>query len=291
MTVKEAEICAMPVMNTSTPSFKVPEGAVDAHCHIYGPTSKYPYGKALEYVPPAVDLADYVRMLDAIGCRHAVLVHAGVYGGDHSIVLDAMAAYPGRFRTIAVLNEDVTDETLEQLNAAGVCGFRSNLVSGKGIKLEGSRRLAARVKRFGWHVQVMFDAETFPDIETAFADFPTDVVIDHMGRPDPAKGVDAPAFQSIIRLLGTGRVWTKFSAPYRTSRDPKRYRDLAPFARALIAARPDRIVWGTDWPHPKVPADEMPDDGELINNVAIWAPDAAVQRRILVDNPKTLYGF
>jgi predicted TIM-barrel fold metal-dependent hydrolase len=173
---------------------------------------------------------------------------------------------------------------------AGVRGFRVNRTAKTGLAFDVARRLAERTRDLGWHVQFLLDIEDYPDIDRLLGDFPTEVVIDHMGRPDPRKGVDAPGFQALIRLLKSGRGWAKLSAPYRTSRQEPPYHDISPFAQALVAAAPDRLVWGSDWPHVLLET-TMPDDGDLVDQIAVWVPDAALRTRILVDNAERLYGF
>ena len=271
--------------------FTPPAGAVDAHCHIYGDEQRYPYALDTWYLPPQVTVQDYLAVLATLGIERAVFVHAAVYS-DHALILDTMAAHPGRFRGVAQLRESVTDAELEGLHAGGVRGFRANLVSGNGMKLEGAQRLARRVARYGWHAQFLVDCEAFPQMDALFADFPLDVVIDHLGRPDTALGPEAPGFQALLRLLRAGRAWCKLSAPYRTARIQPGYGDIGAFARALIAAAPDRLVWGSDWPHVNMePGKPMPQDGALLDKLADWAPDEATRRKILVANPERLYGF
>ena len=153
-----------------------------------------------------------------------------------------------------------------------------------------ARRLAERVSRFGWHVQFLLDIESFPDLDRTLSGFPTEVVIDHMGRPDPAAGIDAPGFRSLLRFLEGGRGWAKLSAPYRTSRTGYPYADIAPFAQALVRAAPERLLWGTDWPHVMLDP-PVPNTGDLAALLPNWVPEAATRKRILVDNPARLYGF
>lgn len=280
-----------PVADTGKPSFTMPAGATDSHCHIFGRKERYPCSNPY-YLPPDVYVEDYLRMLSIIGVERAVFVHAAVYGTDNSLVLDAIAAAPTRFRAVGLINEATTDAELQRLHAGGVRGFRSNMVSKLGVQLAEARRLADRVKSLGWHAQFLLDAEDFPEMDKTFGDFPIDVVIDHMGRPIIERGIDAPGFKALIRLLRYGRAWAKLSAPYRTSKDPLRYRDIAPFAQALVAAAPERLVWGTDWPHVNMAAGTpMPDDGDLCSQLANWVPDPATRNKILVDNPARLYAF
>lgn len=285
-------ICPMPDLNTRPSTIEVPRGAVDSHCHIYGAPEQYPYKTTPFYLPPKVTVDDYIRMLDAIHVDRGVLVHAAIFR-DNALVVDAMKAHPGKFRAVAIVDETITDKELEQLHAAGCRGFRANIVLGKGIQLDGARKVAARVRHLGWHAQFLLDCEAFPQMDETFADFPTEVVIDHMGRPVVAKGIEAPGFQALIRLLKNGRAWSKCSAPYRTSKDTQRYMDMIPFGRALVAAVPDRLVWGTDWPH--VNMDEgafMPNDGHFLDLLGHYTDrNPGILKKILVTNPEKLYGF
>ncbi|MDB5807399.1 MAG: transcriptional regulator, GntR family/amidohydrolase family protein [Betaproteobacteria bacterium] len=282
--------CPQPFV-AKPPSFVPPKGAIDAHCHIYGKVADYPYDPNTWYLPPLVDVPDYLRLLDTLGIERAVFVHAAVYA-DHAVILDTMAAHPGRFRGVAQLRESVSDAELAKLNAGGVRGFRANLVSGNGMKLDGAKRLADRVAKFNWHAQFLLDAEAMPEMDKTLADFPIQVVVDHMGRPNIDAGTDAPGFQALIRLLKSGRAWCKLSAPYRTSKTQPGFTDIDRYAQALVAAVPDRLVWGSDWPHVNMEAGKpMPNDGDLLDKLAVWAPTEELRRRILVANPEKLYGF
>jgi predicted TIM-barrel fold metal-dependent hydrolase len=229
-------------------------------------------------------------MLDTTGFARGVMVQTGLYGTDNRFIVDAIKAHPKRLRAIALIDESFSDRALRDLADAGVRGFRVNRTAKTGLAFDVARRLAERTRDLGWHVQFLLDIEDYPDIDRLLGDFPTEVVIDHMGRPDPRKGVDAPGFQALIRLLKSGRGWAKLSAPYRTSRQEPPYHDITPFAQALVAAAPDRVVWGSDWPHVLLET-TMPDDGDLVDQIAVWVPDAALRTRILVDNAERLYGF
>ena len=286
----EPAVCAGPQLQTRKPSFPVPRGAADCHSHVFGPRDRYPYAAKRHYSPPPVFLADYLAMLDALGVERGVLVQTAVHGTDNRVVLDAIAANPDRLRAVALIDESFDDAALDRLHRGGVRGFRVNLVAKIGVQLDEARALAKRVARLGWHVQFLLDVENFPELDRVFGDFPTEVVIDHMGRPDPARGIDAPGFRALIRLLQSGRGWTKLSAPYRTSQVQPGYGDMAVFAQALIAAAPDRLVWGGDWPHVTLDT-PMPNDGDLLDLLAVWAPDPKMRAKILVDNPSVLYGF
>ena len=286
----EPPICRGPDLNTRKPSFALPPGAIDSHAHVFGTREKYGYADDRQYTPPPVYLKDYLAMHDTVGFARGVVVQSGVHGTNNSVIVDAIAQSNGRLRGIALLHEDITDAELDALDKAGVRGFRANLVAKVGVQFEAARKLAARVARLGWHTQFLLDIENFPDFDHVAAEFPSEMVIDHMGRPDPAKGVNAPGFQSLIRALKSGRVWSKLSAPYRTSRLAVPYDDLTPFARALAAAAPDRLVFGTDWPHVMMET-EMPNTGMLVEQFGVWVPDPAMRARILVDNAARLYRF
>ena len=289
-TAREPAQCAGPDLQPRKASFQMPPGATDCHAHVFGAKDKYGWASDRLYSPPPVFLEHYLAMLDAVGSARGVIVQSGVHGTNNDVLVDAIAQSNGRLRGIALIPEDISDAELDRLNAAGVRGFRANLVAGTGVQFEASRKLAARVARLGWHVQYLLDIEKFPDLDRVLGDFPVEVMIDHMGRPDTRGGTDAPGFQALIRYLKSGRGWSKLSAPYRTSREAPPYADIAPFARALVAAVPDRLVWGTDWPHVMLEP-PVPNTGLFADLLAEWVPDAATRKRILVDNPARLYGF
>lgn len=282
--------CAGPDPQPRAPALRMPAGATDCHAHVFGPREKYGWAADRLYSPPPVFLKDYLAMLDALGSARGVIVQTGVHGTNNDVLVDSLAQSNGRLRGIALIPEDIGDAELDRLHAAGVRGFRANLVAGTGVQFDASRKLAARVARLGWHVQYLLDIEQFPDLDRLLGDFPVACMIDHMGRPDTRGGTDAPGFQALIRYLKSGRGWSKLSAPYRTSREAPPYADITPFAHALVAAAPDRLVWGSDWPHVMLET-AMPNTGLFADLLATWVPDEAVRTRILVDNPARLYGF
>lgn len=289
---KKPAMCAGPQLDVRAPKLKLPAGAADCHCHVFGPRDRYPWAANRLYTPPEVTLDHYLAMLKATGFTRGVMVQTGLYGSDNRFIVDAIKAHPKQLRAIALIGEDITDRALRDLAEGGVRGFRVNRTAKTGLSFDVARKLAARAKALdlGWHVQFLLDVEDHPDIDTFLGNFPTEVVIDHMGRPDPAKGIAAPGFQALIRLLKSGRGWSKLSAPYRTSREAPPYHDITPFARALVAAAPERLVWGSDWPHVLLET-AMPNDGDLVDQIAAWIPDEAARQRILVDNAERLYGF
>jgi len=195
---------------------------------------------------------------------------------------------------VAVVDDAVTDADLEKMHAAGVRGVRINVVDvaeDKGvIPMASLRRLAERIKPLGWHVEFLMHADEFPDLDAQFADFPVDIVLGHLGYMRTDKGLGAPGFQALLRLMRTGRCWVKLTGPYRISVGGIPYSDVTPFAHALIDAAPQRVIWGTDWPHVMVKS-AMPNDGALCDLLLDWVPDETIRRKVLVENPAKLYGF
>ena len=282
--------CQPPHLDVRKPKLALPPNAADCHCHVFGPREKYPWAANRLYTPPPVFLEHYLAMLRATGFSRGVLVQTGLYGADNRFIVDALKANPDTLRAIALIGEDISDRALRDLADAGVKGFRVNRTAKTGLSFAVARKLAERVKELGWHVQFLLDVEQHPDLDTLLGNFATEVVIDHMGRPNPRKGVGAPGFQALIRLLRSGRGWSKLSAPYRTSLLAPPYDDITPFAQALVAAAPDRLVWGSDWPHVLLES-AMPNDGDLVDQIAVWVPDESIRNRILVNNAERLYGF
>jgi 2-pyrone-4,6-dicarboxylate lactonase len=240
-------------------------------------------------VPPDCLLPDYIQMLRTIGCERAVLVQPSVYGTDNTAIVEALKSGAFPMRAVAVVSEDVSDRELEDLHAVGFRGIRINTASGTpGLKLEHAPRLAARIKPLGWHLQ--FYLNFHPELEEQLAKLAVNIVIDHFGRIPARGGLGAPRFQALLRLLQREHCWAKLMGPYFVSDANPRYPDLVPFAQAMVKAAPERVVWGTDWPHPSA-RQKMPNDGDLAEMLADWVPDEAQRRRILVDNPQRLYAF
>lgn len=289
-----APLCAGPDANTRKPGFALPPGSCDCHAHVFGLATRYPYSPKRIYTPPDASPADYRRMLGVLGVERAVLVQPSVYDTDNRAILDAIAASNGRMRGVAVVEESVPDRELARMHDIGVRGIRFNIVDVKDDKgmlaMDVVRRLAQRIRPLGWHVQFLMHVDEFPELDTMFAGFPVDIVIDHFGYMQTSKGIGHPGFQALLRLLRAGRCWVKFTGAYRISREEMPYRDVVPYAHALVAAAPDRIVWGTDWPHPKHEK-SMPNDGEMCDRLLEWIPDEKQRRLALVDNPARLYGF
>ena len=234
-------------------------------------------------------------MLRSIGCSRGVLVQPSVYGTDNTAVAEALgttaATQTFELRAVAVVDPTITDRELERLHALGFRGVRINLGSTTpGLTLADAPRLAARIKPLGWHLQFYADFRANPALESELAQFDIDIVIDHFGRIRTSEGLEAPAFQAVLRLLRRDHCWAKLMGPYFVSDATPGYADLTSFAQAMIAAAPDRVLWGTDWPHPGAGA-KMPNDGDLADLLLDWAPGEAARQRMLVDNPARLYGF
>lgn len=279
-----------PDPSTRRPRVQFPAGACDAHAHVFGPQDRFPYLPNAAYIPPDTLPQDYARMLSTIGCQRAVLVQPSVYGTDNSCMVAAMNSRVFNFRGVAVIEENVSDAELQALHCAGVRGVRINVASKTaGLSMEQAPRLAARIKELGWHMQFFLRIDQCPDFERNIAHLAVPCVIDHFGHVHAADGMQSPEFKTLLRLAQLPHVWFKLIGPYRISTQWPLYPDVAPLARALVAAAPDRCVWGTDWPHPN--AAYMPNDGDLADALGDWLPDAAARRKVLVDNPGRLYDY
>ncbi|WP_313179047.1 amidohydrolase family protein [Stenotrophomonas sp.] len=278
--------------NPTRPRFVPPPGAVDAHCHVFGPGHVFPYAPERKYTPCDAGKAQLFALRDFLGFSRNVIVQATCHGADNRALVDALQASAGLARGVATVRDTVSDEELQQLHAAGVRGVRFNFV----------RRLVDpkpdayyhaiidRIAPLGWHVVVYFEAADLAERWNFFTSLPTTVVVDHMGRPDVSQPVDGPEFQRFVQLMAEhGNVWSKVSCPERLSRvGPPGYADVVPFARHLVERFPDRVLWGTDWPHPNM-KDHMPDDGHLVDVIPHIAPTLVLQQKLLVDNPMRLY--
>jgi 2-pyrone-4,6-dicarboxylate lactonase len=278
--------------NPTKPSFTAPPGAVDAHCHVFGPGARFPYSPERKYTPCDASKEHLFALRDYLGLKRNVIVQATCHGSDNRAVVDALLSSNGRARGIATVTRSVTDDELRALDAAGVRGVRFNFVkrlvdtTPRGVLKE----IAERVAKLNWHVVIYFEAAELPELYEFFASLPTTLVVDHMGRPDVTQPVEGAEFELFVRLMSEHpNVWSKVTCPDRLSKSgPPGYDDVVPFARRLVEAFPDRVLWGTDWPHPNLKA-QMPDDGRLLDFVPRIATTAALQRKLLVDNPERLY--
>jgi predicted TIM-barrel fold metal-dependent hydrolase len=281
----------------SPPKQKLPPRACDTHAHVFGPASRFPYAADRSYTPPDAPLAMYLGMLDTLGFERGVLVQGSAHGHDNAAMLDALERAPQRLRGVAVADADTPAAELRRWHALGVRGLRFNhffrdgqLHYRGGVTLESAQVLAPVMRELGWHRQLWIDVKDLPDTVPALNALGLPVVIDHMGRTDARAGIGAPGFQSLLRLLGEGGCWVKLSGAHRVSDNAPDYPEARPLHQALVAANPERLVWGADWPHPRMQG-PMPDAGHLLDLFFDWTPDASARQRILVDNPARLYDF
>jgi 2-pyrone-4,6-dicarboxylate lactonase len=284
-----APLCLGPLPEIDPPAFDVPFGAVDTHAHVVAASDAYPMVPERSYTPPPAPEDKYLAMLDATGMTYGVLVQISVYGTDNRYMLETLRRHPERLRGIAVVSPDVTDAELEAMHAAGVRGLRINVLFGGGIGFAAMESLAHRIKDLGWHMQFLMDVNALPELMPRMTKLPVPGIVDHMGHTPVAQGLEAPGFSALRSLVRDHGYWVKLSGAYRISERFPTFDDVTPFAQALIEDAPDRMVWGSDWPH--VSLTRMPNTGALRNLLPQWAPDADTRRRILVDNPARLYGF
>lgn len=290
LATEQAPVCAPPRTDMRAPSWPVPFGATCCHAHVIGDGQEYPFVGNRSYTPPAASETQYLRMLDGLGLTHGVVVQISVHGTDNSLMVETLRDHPRRLRGVAVCAPDVADAELQELHEAGVRGLRFNVTSGGGIGFDALETLAARIAPLGWHVQLLTSPERLVEVAPRLPKLPVDVVVDHMAYVKPPLGVENPAYAVMLDLLKGGRTWVKISGAYRNSLQNHEWSDVDDVATGLIAARPDRLVWGTDWPHTHI-SKPMFRTGETLEILGRWMPDAALRKRILVDNPTTLYGF
>jgi len=283
----------------SRPRFRLPPGAVDAHCHVFGPGAEFPYAPERKYTPCDASKAQLFALRDHLGFARNVIVQATCHGADNRAMADACRASGGRARGVATVRRGVSDAELRELHEAGVRGVRFNFVKrlADSTPRDELLEIAVRVARLGWHVVIYFEAPELEGLEGFLAALPTTVVVDHMGRPDVSRPLDGPEFGRFLRFLREHpNVWSKVGGADRLSvtgppavkGEPAPYGDVVPFARRVVEEFPDRVLWGTDWPHPNLKS-HMPDDGLLVDFVPRIAVTEQLQRKLLVDNPMRLY--
>ena len=273
-------------------AFTPPAGATDAHCHVFGPAHAFPFAPEATYAPPDAGVDDFEVLQRRLGLSRAVFVQASCHGTDNSAMVDALVRGKGRYAGVAMIDETFSDADIGALHDVGVRGTRFNFVAhlGGAPDLRVFWGLVDRVQPFGWHIVLHFDAKDLPKYAELLDRMPCPYVIDHMARVDANGGLDQEPFGALLELMRDERAWAKVSGAERLTADGgPPYDDVVPYAQALIAAAPDRILWGTDWPHPNVR--HMPDDGDLVDVLASFAPDEGVRHQILVANPETLYDF
>lgn len=285
--------CQGPDANPNPPRLKTPPKACDTHAHIFGPQAKYPYAEKRSYTPPDAPVAAYLHMLAVLGIERGIIVHASMQGAHNQSTLDALSQLGDKFRGIAVVRPDVSHNELRRLTEGGMRGARITSFVAGGTGAEHVEGLAHRIADFGWLAELhLGNVDEMVALAPLLKRLPVPYLIDHFGRVRGEQGLHNPGFQALLRLLGGDeKCWVKLSSFYRlSSSGPPDYADMVPLARALIAACPDRLVWGSNWPHPAVEG-VMPNDGDLLDQLLVWAPQAATRRAILSDNPARLFGF
>lgn len=291
----------------SQPAFDVPAGACDCHAHVFGDPMRFPFWGERTYTPPPASAADWEAIHRTLRIDRGVIVQPSVYGTDNRCMLDAVARLGPRTRGVAVIADNTPATDLDALHRAGARGIRLNLeVFGIADPAAASGRLRhalAQLARRPWHIQLFVRSSIIPAIESAVREASLPIVFDHFGGVHAADGLNDAGFQALVRLVRSGKAYVKVSAAYRVSSSgPPDYADVRPFARALIDANSERVLWGSDWPHPdsrrregqdvtRITPDLHVDDVAVLNQLAVWAPDASMRRRILVENPARLYGF
>jgi 2-pyrone-4,6-dicarboxylate lactonase len=278
--------------NPRKPGYVLPPGAVDAHCHVFGPGDVFPYAPERKYTPVDAPKEKLFALRDFLGFERQVIVQATCHGADNRALVDALRAAGDQARGVATIRPSVSRDELAQMHEAGVRGVRFNFVRRLADPKPDDyyRGLVDLIAEFGWHIVIYFEAAELPQLYEFFAALPTAVVVDHMGRPDVTQPVTGPQFELFVRLMRERpNFWSKVSCTERLSQaGPPRYDDVVPFARRLVETFPDRVLWGTDWPHPNLKGD-MPDDGKLLEYVPRIAPTPALRQKLLVENPARLY--
>jgi predicted TIM-barrel fold metal-dependent hydrolase len=286
-----SDFCQGPDPYPRQPRFKTPAGATDTHFHILGPAARYPYVTDREYTPPDALPSACCRLFKTLGITRAVLIQPSVYGTDNRCMEESAPLLGIPARMIVVVPFTISDKELARLHTVGTRGVRFILAHAGGLPLSDLERFSTRIKDMGWHIQLLLRPQHLIELEPRLATLPVDFVIDHLGLIRPSEGgLEQPAFQALRRLINRGHCWVKFTGGYRISAEAPPYRSVVPFAQALVQARPDRILWGSDWPHVMYKGN-MPNTTELFDLLLDWVPDEKARTKILVDNPAALFGF
>lgn len=281
--------CLAPRKEMVAPVFQPPPGACDTHAHIIGDGVAYPFVANRSYTPPPATEEDYLAMLQACGISRGVLVQVSVHGTDNRYLLETLKRHQDRLRGVVVIDNGISDTALHDMHVAGVRGVRFNVLFGGGVGFDQMERICERIAPLGWHAQFLMDVRRLPELYPRMARLPVPCVFDHMGHMPVFEGMQHPGFTLLQQGLREHGWWTKLSGAYRVSDQRDVYSEVTLWAQRLIHTAPDRVVWGSDWPH--VGVAHMPDTVALLNLLGQWAPDAATRRRILVDNPQRLYDF
>lgn len=285
------KLCPGPDRHPSRPTFIMPKGACDTHVHVFGPQAQFPFSDQRSYTPEDCTYEDLVQLHAVLGIDRAVIVHGGAHGIDNRATLAALDRNPSRLRGVAVIPSGLPQNELADMHRRGMRGCRMSTVVSGGATFEHLDRLAGETIDLGWHLVLHFHAASeLIDIAPQLRATRSSFVLDHLARISAAEGVDSEPFRTLLQLLDTDRCWVKLASLYRLSAEPYPHRDMLPMIEKVVALRPDRILWGSNWPHPICPV-AMPNDGDLVDLIPLWLPDARSQKLALVDNPTSLYGF
>jgi predicted TIM-barrel fold metal-dependent hydrolase len=286
-----AKLTAGPDPHPRKPKLKAPPGACDTHIHLFGPAEKYPFASDSPYTSREALPETFIALQNTLGMSTAVIVSPGGYGRDYSLLADVLAKYPDRFRGIALLRDDTPTSEIARLTRLGVRGMRM-MSARRGQHVPNySKEIAARVHEHGWHIQFYPHGTDIVEYADKLLALPNAIVLDHFASIPAAGGVDQPAVKAVLKMLDSGRVWLKLSGPMRCTAEPPPYPSVTPLAHVFVKHAPERMVWGSDWPHVNLDGMVMPNDGDLLDLLAEWVPDSKVRNRILTQNPKALYGF
>jgi len=285
------KLTTAPDPHPNKPKLKAPPGACDTHIHLFGPAAKYPFAPDSPYIAHDALPETFMALQDTLGMSTAVIVSPGGYGRNYSLLADVLTKYPKRFRGIALLRDDTPSSEISRLTRLGVRGMRM-MSHKRGQHVPNySPDIAARVHEHGWHIQFYTHGTDIVEYADKLMALPNPIVLDHFASIPAKGGIDQPAVKAVLRMLDSGRVWLKLSGPMRCTDEPPPYPSLTPLAHVFVKHAPERMVWGSDWPHVNLEGMVMPNDGDLLDLLAEWVPDAAVRNRILTQNPKALYGF
>lgn len=286
--------CLPPIADTRPPKIPTPAGGCDTHFHLFGPAAKFPFADSRSYTPDDAPLENLLKMHDALGISRGVIVQGNAHGTDNSVVLDALRREPKRLRAAAIVKPDTGRDELKRMADLGVRALRfHHMPHGVGFSslgMQSFEKLAPIMADLGLHAQFMMDANALDSALPFFKHWKLPVVIDHMGNVDGRLGANQPGVQHMCKLLAEGKIWVKVSGAYRVSEQYPDYPDSKVIHEALVSANSEQIIWGSDWPHPRMEKD-MPEDGHLLDLFNAWTPDANLRKKILVDNPVKLYGF
>jgi 2-pyrone-4,6-dicarboxylate lactonase len=274
-----------------TPRLKCPAGACDSHIHLFGPADKYPFAANSPYTSRDALPQTFIALQEKLGLSRAVIVSPGAYGRDYRLLAETLARFPDRFRGVALMPEETGAAELARLTRLGVRGLRMMSAQRGAHVPHLSPAIASRAAEHGWHVQFYPHGTDIVEYADKLLALRNVIVLDHFASVPAAGGVDQPALRAVLKMLDTGRVWVKLSAPMRCTEQNYPYPEVTPLAHALVRHAPERLVWATDWPHVNLDGREMPNDGDLLDLLLEWVPEGATRDRILVANPSALYGF